>query len=177
MISSTCNWLIRVKHVFVELEENFDMFLKSWLIDWLIDRTLMEKSWQSASRSWSVLTRSGCRIPPPAPSTSGPLSSAQRYASFHLLLKLLWCCSVRSLRTWVLMTEACLCSVCFSVVWLCSFLQPSLGVSMSNSALLYVLTGPVGPYYPTGFKPVSLLADPKFVRAWEGGCGAFKMGA
>ncbi|ESN94161.1 hypothetical protein HELRODRAFT_68641, partial [Helobdella robusta] len=55
--------------------------------------------------------------------------------------------------------------------------EPSLGVNKSNEALLYVITGPVGPYFPTGFKPVSLLADPQYVRAWEGGCGAFKMGA
>ena len=56
-------------------------------------------------------------------------------------------------------------------------LQESLGVNPSDDALLYVITGPVGPYYPTGFKPVTLLADPKFVRAFKGGCGAFKMGA
>ena len=49
-------------------------------------------------------------------------------------------------------------------------------MAASNSALLYVITGPVGPYYPTGFKPVTLLADPKHVRAAEGGSGAFKMG-
>ncbi|ELT87448.1 hypothetical protein CAPTEDRAFT_223181 [Capitella teleta] len=55
--------------------------------------------------------------------------------------------------------------------------EPSLGVSVSREALLYVISGPVGPYYPTGFKPVHLLADPKYVRAWEGGCGAYKMGA
>ena len=40
-----------------------------------------------------------------------------------------------------------------------------------------ILSGPVGPYYPTGFKPVSLLADPSFVRAWPGGSGNTKMGA
>jgi branched-chain amino acid aminotransferase len=55
--------------------------------------------------------------------------------------------------------------------------EPSLGVQKSNTAKLFVLTGPVGPYYPTGFKPVSLLADPQYVRAWEGGCGAYKMGS
>lgn len=55
--------------------------------------------------------------------------------------------------------------------------EASLGVGQSNSALLFVLTGPVGPYYPTGFKPVSLLADPSFVRAWPGGSGNTKMGA
>ncbi|GAB6019460.1 hypothetical protein CHUAL_001038 [Chamberlinius hualienensis] len=55
--------------------------------------------------------------------------------------------------------------------------DPSLGVNISNSALLYVILGPVGPYFSTGYNPVSLLADPKFVRAWPGGCGDKKMGS
>lgn len=55
--------------------------------------------------------------------------------------------------------------------------EPSLGVAQSNSALLYIITGPVGPYYPTGFKPVSLYADPCYVRSCIGGCGSYKMGA
>ena len=55
--------------------------------------------------------------------------------------------------------------------------EPTLGVTQSNSALLYIITGPVGPYYPTGFKPVSLYADPSYVRSCIGGCGSFKMGA
>lgn len=54
--------------------------------------------------------------------------------------------------------------------------QPSLGVGISNSALLYCILSPVGPYYPTGFKPVSLLAETKAVRAWPGGCGDKKIG-
>ena len=36
---------------------------------------------------------------------------------------------------------------------------------------------PVGPYYSTGYKPVSLLASTKDVRAWPGGTGAMKLGA
>ena len=56
-------------------------------------------------------------------------------------------------------------------------LQASLGVASPNNALLYVVLCPVGPYFPSGFKPVSLLADPKYVRAWPGGCGESKMGA
>jgi len=55
--------------------------------------------------------------------------------------------------------------------------EACLGVSKPLACRLFVIAGPVGPYYPTGFQPVSLVADPKFVRAWEGGCGAFKMGA
>jgi len=55
--------------------------------------------------------------------------------------------------------------------------EPTLGVTESKTALLYIITGPVGPYYPTGFKPVSLLADPAYVRSCVGGCGSYKMGA
>ncbi|BFZ04297.1 hypothetical protein BsWGS_07336 [Bradybaena similaris] len=55
--------------------------------------------------------------------------------------------------------------------------EPALGVSCSNQAKLFVIVGPVGPYFPTGMKPVSLLADPAYVRAWPGGCGMYKMGS
>jgi branched-chain amino acid aminotransferase len=55
--------------------------------------------------------------------------------------------------------------------------DPTLGVTQPKSSLLFVITGPVGPYFPTGFKPVSLLADPAYVRASTGGCGSYKMGA
>ncbi|XP_077171721.1 branched-chain-amino-acid aminotransferase, mitochondrial isoform X2 [Paroedura picta] len=55
--------------------------------------------------------------------------------------------------------------------------EPSLGVAKPNHALLYVILGPVGPYFTTGsFSPVSLLADPRFVRAWIGGVGDCKVG-
>jgi len=49
-------------------------------------------------------------------------------------------------------------------------------VHAARDALLYVIMCPVGPYYPTGFKPVSLYADEVHVRAWPGGTGAYKMG-
>lgn len=55
--------------------------------------------------------------------------------------------------------------------------DPSLGVEPPEEVLLFVITGPVGAYYPTGMKPISLLADPAFVRAWKGGSGDSKMGA
>ncbi|KAL8176790.1 UNVERIFIED_CONTAM: Branched-chain-amino-acid aminotransferase, mitochondrial [Gekko kuhli] len=55
--------------------------------------------------------------------------------------------------------------------------EPSLGVARSTYALLFVILGPVGPYFATGsFNPVSLLADPRFVRAWMGGVGDCKLG-
>ena len=36
---------------------------------------------------------------------------------------------------------------------------------------------PCGPYYTTGCKPVNLMADRNYVRAWPGGCGTAKMGS
>lgn len=55
--------------------------------------------------------------------------------------------------------------------------QKTLGVGPPGSALLYVIASPVGPYYPTGFKAVSLEATDYAVRAWPGGVGDKKLGA
>lgn len=55
--------------------------------------------------------------------------------------------------------------------------QKTLGVGEPGSALLYVIASPVGPYYPTGFKAVSLEATDYAVRAWPGGVGDKKLGA
>nr|XP_025705753.1 branched-chain-amino-acid aminotransferase, mitochondrial [Callorhinus ursinus] len=55
--------------------------------------------------------------------------------------------------------------------------QPSLGVSHSSQALLFVILCPVGAYFPgDAVDPVSLLADPAFIRAWMGGVGDYKLG-
>ncbi|KAI9800982.1 MAG: hypothetical protein M1825_003516 [Sarcosagium campestre] len=55
--------------------------------------------------------------------------------------------------------------------------QRTLGVGPPGSALLYVIASPVGPYYPTGFKAISLEATQYAVRAWPGGVGDKKLGA
>lgn len=55
--------------------------------------------------------------------------------------------------------------------------QKTLGVGSPGSALLFVIASPVGPYYPTGFKAVSLEATDYAVRAWPGGVGDKKLGA
>lgn len=55
--------------------------------------------------------------------------------------------------------------------------QKTLGVGPPGSALLFVIACPVGPYYPTGFKAVSLEATDYAVRAWPGGVGDKKLGA
>ena len=55
--------------------------------------------------------------------------------------------------------------------------QKTLGVGPPGSALLFLIASPVGPYYPTGFKAVSLEATSWAVRAWPGGVGDMKLGA
>ena len=56
--------------------------------------------------------------------------------------------------------------------------EATLGVNPSNEAMLFVVMGPVGPYFTTDqLKPVSLLATTKFVRAWPGGSGDRKIGS
>jgi branched-chain amino acid aminotransferase len=54
--------------------------------------------------------------------------------------------------------------------------EATIGLGASNRAKLFVVTGPVGAYFPSGFQPISLLADPAFVRAFPGGVGSYKMG-
>jgi len=52
-----------------------------------------------------------------------------------------------------------------------------LGVYASKSYLHYIIIGPAGPYFPTGFKPVSVFVSKDYVRAAaRGGTGAAKTG-
>eukprot|EP01105_Mastigella_eilhardi_P005670 TRINITY_DN17317_c0_g1_i1.p1 TRINITY_DN17317_c0_g1~~TRINITY_DN17317_c0_g1_i1.p1 ORF type:complete len:392 (-),score=130.53 TRINITY_DN17317_c0_g1_i1:101-1213(-) len=53
----------------------------------------------------------------------------------------------------------------------------SVGVAYPQSALLYIILSPVGPYYATGWHAVKLLcSDGKYCRAWPGGTGFTKCG-
>ncbi|XP_036993591.2 branched-chain-amino-acid aminotransferase, mitochondrial [Artibeus jamaicensis] len=55
--------------------------------------------------------------------------------------------------------------------------EPSLGVARPTRALLFVILCPVSSYFPgDALNPVSLLADPAFIRAWVGGVGDCKLG-
>jgi len=54
--------------------------------------------------------------------------------------------------------------------------QETLGVSPTSHAKMFVITSPVGAYYAGGFKPIRLLADTNYVRAWPGGVGDTKCG-
>lgn len=47
--------------------------------------------------------------------------------------------------------------------------QKAIGVGPPNEALLFVILSPVGPYFPNGFKPVSLFGTTEYVRAAPGG--------
>ena len=55
--------------------------------------------------------------------------------------------------------------------------EPSVSVTQTSEALLFVILSPVGPYYSSGVKPVALEANPQYVRAWPGGTGNAKIGA
>ncbi|KAF8761313.1 Branched-chain amino acid aminotransferase II [Rhizoctonia solani] len=46
--------------------------------------------------------------------------------------------------------------------------RPAIGVAASTHACLYVICSPTGPYFPTGYKPVSLWAEQDAVRSWPG---------
>ncbi|KAM7134444.1 LOW QUALITY PROTEIN: branched-chain-amino-acid aminotransferase, mitochondrial [Macrochelys suwanniensis] len=54
--------------------------------------------------------------------------------------------------------------------------EPSLGCP-ARHALLFVILSPVGAYFSTGpMGAVGLLAEPRYIRAWPGGVGDYKMG-
>jgi len=55
-------------------------------------------------------------------------------------------------------------------------LQNKLGVRNPDKAKLFVVFSPVGPYYPSGFKPIRLFTETKRIRAAPGGTGNLKVG-
>ena len=54
--------------------------------------------------------------------------------------------------------------------------QRTLGIGPPGSAMFFMIASPVGPYYPIGFRAVSLEATDYAVRAWPGGVGNMKLG-
>ena len=54
--------------------------------------------------------------------------------------------------------------------------EPVLGVKPSDHYYFYVILTPVGPYYASGFNPVKILVEDRFVRAVPGGTGEAKTG-
>lgn len=53
----------------------------------------------------------------------------------------------------------------------------ALGVRSPDHSKIYILSTPVGPYFPSGFKPIRLFAEKQHIRAFPGGYGQYKLGA
>ena len=49
-----------------------------------------------------------------------------------------------------------------------------LGLTQCSEAMILVLMSPVGPYFKSGFVPIKLAVDAKYIRAWPGGTGDVK---
>jgi branched-chain amino acid aminotransferase len=52
--------------------------------------------------------------------------------------------------------------------------EPALGVRPAQEYLYYIITGPVGAYYPEGFNPVKIYVSDEHIRAVRGGVGEAK---
>jgi branched-chain amino acid aminotransferase len=52
--------------------------------------------------------------------------------------------------------------------------EPQLGVKVADSYKMFIILSPVGAYYKTGFKPISIKVEDKYVRATIGGLGEAK---
>lgn len=55
-------------------------------------------------------------------------------------------------------------------------MENSLGVKSPNKSKLLILGSPAGPYYPTGFEPISLSCGVGTIRSAPGGTGMYKVG-
>ena len=55
--------------------------------------------------------------------------------------------------------------------------EPYIGLKSTHEALFYIITGPVGAYYPEGFNPVKITVCERYSRAGPGGLGAAKTAA
>ncbi|MCZ6729762.1 MAG: branched-chain amino acid aminotransferase [SAR324 cluster bacterium] len=55
--------------------------------------------------------------------------------------------------------------------------EPYIGLKSSAEFLFFVITGPVGAYYPEGFNPVTIQVCEKYSRAGPGGLGSAKTAA
>lgn len=55
--------------------------------------------------------------------------------------------------------------------------EPYIGLKSTQEALFFVITGPVGAYYPEGFNPVKITVSDRYSRAGPGGLGSAKTAA
>jgi len=54
--------------------------------------------------------------------------------------------------------------------------EKGLGVRPSRQYLYFVIASPVGPYYSSGFAPIAVKVEDRYIRAVAGGTGAAKTG-
>ncbi len=55
--------------------------------------------------------------------------------------------------------------------------EPYIGLKSAAEVLFFIITGPVGAYYPEGFNPVRITVCEKYSRAGPGGLGSVKTAA
>lgn len=55
--------------------------------------------------------------------------------------------------------------------------EPYIGLKSTSKALMFIITGPVGAYYPEGFNPVKIVVCEEYSRAGRGGLGNAKTAA
>ena len=55
--------------------------------------------------------------------------------------------------------------------------EPYIGLKSTHEALFFIITGPVGAYYPEGFNPVKITVSDRYSRAGPGGLGSAKTAA
>ncbi|MBI4081357.1 MAG: branched-chain amino acid aminotransferase [Candidatus Lambdaproteobacteria bacterium] len=55
--------------------------------------------------------------------------------------------------------------------------EPYIGLKSSSTFLFFIITGPVGAYYPEGFNPVRIRVEERYSRAGPGGLGSVKTAA
>jgi branched-chain amino acid aminotransferase len=55
--------------------------------------------------------------------------------------------------------------------------EPYIGLKSASEVLYFMITGPVGAYYPEGFNPVKITVCEKYSRAGPGGLGSVKTAA
>lgn len=51
-----------------------------------------------------------------------------------------------------------------------------MGVKSPTKSQIMIVSSPVGPYYPTGFNPISLHCETHHIRSAPGGTGGHKLG-
>ena len=81
--------------------------------------------------------------------------------------------AVRRDQSWMPQREGCTLYVRPTLI----STDPTLGLGIPSSAKLFLLLSPVGPYYNSGTRPISLLVAEEHIRSWPGGAGSHKLAA